>query len=111
MIILAMDGCIFCKIVGKEAPSTIVRETESLLVINSIDPAAPVHRLIIPKTHSRDLRELSPDLWLRMREMAVSMMIEEKHVGVRIVLNVGDAAAIPHTHMHYLAPVDNKRHV
>ena len=46
-----MDNCIFCKIVAKQIPSTIVYEDESLLAFKDIHPAAPVHLLIITKKH------------------------------------------------------------
>jgi histidine triad (HIT) family protein len=45
-----VDNCIFCKIVAKQIPSTIVYEDESLLAFKDIHPAAPVHLLIIPKS-------------------------------------------------------------
>ncbi len=43
--------CIFCKIVNKEIPSTVVYEDDNVLCINDISPQAPVHVLVIPKKH------------------------------------------------------------
>ena len=46
-----VDNCIFCKIAAKQIPSTIVYEDEDLLAFKDINPAAPVHLLVIPKLH------------------------------------------------------------
>lgn len=46
-----MDNCIFCKIAAKQIPSKSVYEDEDLIVFHDINPAAPVHLLIVPKEH------------------------------------------------------------
>jgi histidine triad (HIT) family protein len=46
-----MSDCIFCKIINKEIPSQVVYENEQIIVIKDIQPAAPVHLLVIPKRH------------------------------------------------------------
>jgi histidine triad (HIT) family protein len=46
-----VENCLFCKIANKQIPSTIVYEDEELLAFKDINPAAPVHLLVIPKTH------------------------------------------------------------
>jgi histidine triad (HIT) family protein len=46
-----MDNCIFCKIAAKQIPSKTVYEDDDLLVFHDVNPAAPVHLLIIPKQH------------------------------------------------------------
>ena len=43
--------CIFCKIIDKEISSNVIYEDEKLIVINDINPQAPVHFLIMPKEH------------------------------------------------------------
>ncbi|MBA5686034.1 histidine triad nucleotide-binding protein [Rugamonas apoptosis] len=52
-----MDNCIFCKIAAKQIPSTIVYEDEDLLAFKDINPAAPVHLLLIPKQHFATLSD------------------------------------------------------
>jgi histidine triad (HIT) family protein len=54
-----VDNCLFCKIAAKKIPSTIVYEDEDLLAFKDINPAAPVHLLIIPKLHVATLSECS----------------------------------------------------
>ncbi|MFT5644030.1 MAG: histidine triad (HIT) family protein [Janthinobacterium sp.] len=46
-----MSNCLFCKIAAKQIPSSIVYEDDDLLAFKDINPAAPVHLLVIPKQH------------------------------------------------------------
>lgn len=46
-----MDNCIFCKIVAGKIPSKKIHEDDDLIVFHDINPAAPVHLLIVPKEH------------------------------------------------------------
>ncbi|GAB3426045.1 histidine triad nucleotide-binding protein [Massilia solisilvae] len=52
-----MDNCIFCKIAAKQIPSTTVYEDDDLLAFKDINPAAPVHLLVIPKQHIATLSD------------------------------------------------------
>jgi len=56
-----MENCIFCKIAAKQIPSSIVYEDDDLLAFKDINPAAPVHLLVIPKTHVETLSDCSDD--------------------------------------------------
>lgn len=46
-----MTNCIFCKIAAKEIPSKTVYEDDDLIAFHDINPAAPVHFLMVPKQH------------------------------------------------------------
>ncbi len=46
-----MDNCIFCKIAAKQIPSKKIYEDDDLIAFHDINPAAPVHFLIVPKQH------------------------------------------------------------
>ncbi len=47
-----MSDCIFCKIVNKEIPATVVYEDDKILAFHDLSPVAPQHVLVIPKvTH------------------------------------------------------------
>ncbi len=46
-----MDNCIFCKIAAGKIPSKIVYEDDDVIVFHDINPAAPVHVLIVPREH------------------------------------------------------------
>ena len=46
-----MEDCIFCKIIKGEIPSEKVYEDEYVLAFYDINPATPIHILVIPKKH------------------------------------------------------------
>jgi histidine triad (HIT) family protein len=46
-----LDNCIFCKIAAGQIPSKLLHEDEDLIAFNDINPAAPVHVLIVPRQH------------------------------------------------------------
>jgi histidine triad (HIT) family protein len=46
-----MDNCIFCKIGAGQIPAQVVFEDDEVLAFKDINPAAPVHLLVIPKQH------------------------------------------------------------
>jgi histidine triad (HIT) family protein len=52
-----VENCLFCKIAAKQIPSSIVYEDDELLAFKDINPAAPVHLLVIPKQHVATLSE------------------------------------------------------
>jgi len=106
-----MEDCIFCKIVKKEIPSTVVKETDDLLVFKNIKPSAPIHLLIIPKTHFDDISQISDSLWLEMRKVVLELATENKATGYRISNNTGDAAMIKHMHLHFMAGISAEREV
>lgn len=56
-----MEDCIFCKIIRKEIPSEIVYEDDEILAFKDINPAAPIHILVIPKRHISSLVKLEKD--------------------------------------------------
>lgn len=53
-----MEDCIFCKIIRKEIPADIVYEDEEIIAFKDIQPAAPIHILVIPKKHIPSLAYL-----------------------------------------------------
>jgi histidine triad (HIT) family protein len=100
--------CIFCQIVAHELPAEIVYENQDLIVFKDINPAAPVHLLIVPKKHLDSLNSLdenSADLGSRMF-LAAKRMAELQGIktGYRIMVNCGRDAGqvIRHLHMHLM---------
>ena len=101
--------CIFCKIANKEIPAKIVLEEGDLIAFHDLNPQAPTHVLIIPKSHLVGLREASPEdaavlghLLLATRKVAAATGIEES--GFRTVVNSGPHAGqtVSHLHVHVL---------
>ncbi|MES2317900.1 MAG: histidine triad nucleotide-binding protein [Pseudomonadota bacterium] len=64
-----MDNCLFCKIAAKQIPSSIVYEDDELLAFKDINPAAPVHLLVIPKQHVATLSECNDGHTLLLGKM------------------------------------------
>lgn len=56
-----MDNCIFCKIVARQIPAAIVYEDDDVLAFKDINPAAPVHLLVIPKVHVATLSDCTDE--------------------------------------------------
>jgi len=56
-----MADCLFCKIVTREIPGSIVYEDDRVLAFNDINPQAPTHVLLVPKRHIASLNDLTPD--------------------------------------------------
>ena len=54
------SDCIFCKLVAGEIPSTKVYEDEYVYAFDDIEPEAPVHVLVVPKTHYHELNDEVP---------------------------------------------------
>jgi len=106
-----MDECVFCKIVEKKVPSQIEKETENLIVIKDINPAAPIHLLIVPKKHLRDITEDSGASWSAIGTMASSLAKEKGLNGFRLVHNAGDAAEVAHMHVHFLGEISKDRKI
>jgi len=104
-----MEDCIFCKIINKEIPASIVYEDERMIAFDDINPQAPVHVLLIPKEHYPSLNEIPEDkkdvlshLILKAREIAREKEIGER--GYRIVLNTARESGqdVLHIHFHLL---------
>jgi histidine triad (HIT) family protein len=105
-----MPDCIFCKIIKKEIPSQAVYENDHIIVIKDIQPAAPVHLLVIPKRHIDNIcdprlleENLSNSIIEGIQEVTRNMGLREN--GFRVVVNCGSDAgeAVPHLHWHLLA--------
>lgn len=104
-----MNDCLFCKIIAGEIPSTKVYEDDAVYAFNDINPQAPVHVLIIPKTHIPSAAEITDDnsaLVARVFEAAAKIA---KQLGLddgfRIVTNCGKIGCqtVHHLHFHLLS--------
>jgi histidine triad (HIT) family protein len=101
--------CLFCRIVRGEIPSTKVYEDATILAFRDIEPAAPVHVLIVPKRHVDSLAtltdndsELAGSLMLAAAEIARHEGIAES--GYRVIVNAGKEGgqSVDHLHLHLL---------
>ena len=105
-----MEDCLFCKIVKGEIPSTKVYEDNEILAFKDINPAAPVHILVIPKKHIKSLAELEKEDEPLVGKIygVINKIAEEQGVkesGYRVIVNCGKDAGqeVMHLHFHLLA--------
>ena len=105
-----MEDCIFCKIIRGEIPSTKVYEDDEILAFNDVNPAAPIHILVIPKKHIDSLVDMKPeDEKLVGKIYGVINKIAEregfKDEGFRVIVNCGKNGGqeVMHLHFHILA--------
>ena len=101
-----MTDCIFCKIANKELQTKIVFENDEFIAFNDIKPASPVHVLVIPKKHCKNLwevndKDLLGKLLFTAKEVAKQEGLEQ---GFRTVINTGDngGQTVYHLHVHVL---------
>lgn len=103
-----MSECIFCKIVQGGIPAQKVFENEDFLAFKDIQPAAPIHILIIPKKHVASLADVSMDDRDWLGEMMVLVPEVAKQAGLtdgfRTIINTGRVGGqeVPHLHIHVL---------
>ncbi len=101
---------IFSKIISKDIPADIVYEDESILAFKDVNPQAPVHILIIPKTEISKISEINLDehsqllgqMIDRANKIAKDLNIDED--GYRLVFNCGPKGGqeVYHLHLHLL---------
>ena len=105
-----MEDCIFCKIIKKEIPATILYEDDEIIAFKDINPAAPIHTLVIPKKHIPSLVELEKEdellvgrIYTVINKLAENQGVKES--GYRVIVNCGKDAGqeVMHLHFHILA--------
>ncbi|HEX6038380.1 histidine triad nucleotide-binding protein [Longimicrobium sp.] len=103
------DKTLFSRIIDGEIPGSFVYQDEHVVAIRDINPAAPVHVLVIPRKpipsiaqlEEGDL-ELAGRILLAVRKVAEQEGLAER--GYRVVVNTGDEGGqtVPHLHFHIL---------
>lgn len=100
--------CIFCKIIRGEIPSTSVYEDEAAFAFRDIHPQAPVHVLVVPKTHIASIDCVNKDnaSLVAATMTAIPKVAEALGLGngYRVVTNVGEdgCQSVKHLHFHIL---------
>lgn len=103
-----MENCIFCKIVRNEIPARIIYEDDDVIAFNDINPAAPVHFLIIPRIHIAsllDCEETHQALLGRMLLLVPEIAKEQGCTdGFRTIINTGRVGGqeVFHLHIHII---------
>ena len=111
-----MNECIFCKIVQKEIPATLLFEDEDVVVFMDIGPIVKGHALVISKKHYESVLDVSDELLAKMH--CVAKRVAQAQVdglnadGVNILQNNGEAAGqeVSHIHIHIIPRFENDGH-
>ncbi len=105
-----MDNCLFCKIIKGEIPSEKVYEDDEIFAFKDINPAAPVHILVIPKKHIDSIAQIEKEDEALIGKIytVINKIAEEKGVkenGFRVIVNCGKDGGqeVMHLHFHLLA--------
>jgi histidine triad (HIT) family protein len=104
-----MSDCLFCRIVAREIPGSIVYEDDRVLAFNDINPQAPTHILLVPKRHIASLTDLRPEDDPIVGELVrrAAALARERGIsagGFRTVFNTNRDAGqtVFHIHLHLL---------
>lgn len=109
--------CLFCKIAAGEIPSKKVYEDAYMLAFHDINPEAPVHVLVIPKTHIGSMDAVNAansavvaKIFEKIPEIAKAAGIVN---GYRVISNCGHDAgqSVPHLHFHILGGKELPLHI
>lgn len=102
------EKTLFTRIIDGEIPGSFVYQDEHVIAIRDINPAAPVHVLVIPRKPIPSLAELEEgDLELAGRILlAIRKVAEQEGLsrGYRVVVNTGEEGGqtVPHLHFHVM---------
>ncbi|WP_084074732.1 HIT family protein [Demequina sp. NBRC 110052] len=101
--------CVFCRIISRELPSSVVYEDETVLAFMDIQPATPGHALVVPKRHSPGLEDVneSDGAAMFMAAQRVAAAIRRSTIpceGVNLFFADGEAALqeVFHAHLHVI---------
>ena len=99
---------IFTRIVAREIPADVVFESDTMIAFRDINPQAPVHLLVVPKTEQyRNVSELAAGDPALLADIVTTVkQLADEHCGgqYRLIFNEGEAAGqtIFHVHAHLL---------
>ena len=100
-------SCIFCKIISGEIPAPFIYEGDRVVAFQDLNPQAPTHILIVPKSHHENAAEVAignPDAVVEIFKAAEVIAKERGLEGYRTVFNTGAVAgqSVFHAHLHLL---------
>jgi histidine triad (HIT) family protein len=102
------SDCLFCGIVAGDVPAQIVDSDDHTVAFMDINPATPGHALVVPRSHSADLIEVSDEdlerTTVAARRLAKRMRAVLEPAGFNILNSCGSAAwqTIYHFHLHVI---------
>jgi histidine triad (HIT) family protein len=108
MAVVSDPDCIFCKIVARELPASIVDEDEATVSFMDVNPATRGHALVVPRRHARDLLSVDPEdlraTTIAAQRLAGLMRERLGAEGINLLNSCGAAAwqTVFHFHLHVI---------
>jgi histidine triad (HIT) family protein len=104
----ADPDCLFCRIVAGEIPADVVAQSGTAVAFRDLNPQAPTHALVVPRSHHADaasLADAEPGTLAELVRVARDVAGADGLDEYRLVFNTGAAAGqtVFHTHLHVLA--------
>ena len=106
---MSADDCLFCNIAKGNIPADVIYENDAVLAFRDINPQAPLHALVIPRTHIATINDIERDHAADIGELylAAARIAREEGVaddGYRVVMNcnAGAGQTVFHLHLHVL---------
>lgn len=103
-----MTDCLFCKIASGEIPGDMVYADDDVVAFNDINPQAPTHFLVVPRTHIAKIADMETgqcEMIGRLFHVAAEVCRQKGITDYRLVINNGQAVGqtVFHVHLHVLA--------
>ena len=100
-----MNDCIFCKIANKEI-GNLIYENDYVVAFDDLNPQAPIHTLVVPKKHIKNIEDLNDEDLVYITEIhkAIKEVAKIKGIsetGYRVINNCGKDAGQSVMHIHY----------
>ena len=112
-----MENCIFCKIINKQIPSSVVYEDNDVVAFLDISQATKGHTLVLPKKHYANLLEIEEEVLAKVikvaKMIATSMQDSLGAKGFNLVNNCNEVAgqSVMHFHLHIIPRYDHEEFV
>ena len=103
-----MSDCVFCRIVARQIPATVVHEDQHTLAFMDLGQVNPGHVIVAIRPHVATIVDLSPDLaaaaFRTVSRIARALEAVFKPEGLTILQPNGVAGGqtVPHFHLHVL---------
>jgi histidine triad (HIT) family protein len=101
-----MSECVFCRIAANKQQADIIFEDKDCLAFEDTNPQAPVHFLVIPRTHIETLLDAEPEMLGKLMRKSADLAGQKgiDKSGFRAVINCGRNAGqtVYHLHVHVM---------
>ncbi len=104
---MAMDNCIFCKIVAGEIPCYKVFEDDDFIGFLDIRPVRSGHVLVVPKKHYRWVYDIKEDYSESVAKVAAAL---KKAYSTELVVSYVIGDEVPHAHIHLVPRTEGDGH-